>query len=174
MDGLRALGIPARLSELERGVTARDPRFKGAACFSAPSWYEIEACGKKITGSAQFRKDGVILQHGSIPLSMDYSKLARCFKTRSPAHAKRLESMLPGKAAGLTEVCGRQVSACELQQELVRAFENAFDWKLEKAPDYRGNQGGGQIIPRQVRRCSLDHGTGNRSLTGTAGCNNPG
>jgi lipoate-protein ligase A len=132
VDGLRALGIPARLSELERGVTARDPRFKGAACFSAPSWYEIEACGKKITGSAQFRKDGVILQHGSIPLSMDYSKLARCFKTRSPAHAKRLESMLPGKAAGLTEVCGRQVSACELQQELVRAFENAFDWKLEK------------------------------------------
>jgi lipoate-protein ligase A len=131
-DGLRALGIPAELTEVERGVTARDPRFKHAACFSAPSWYEIEACGKKIIGSAQVRKGGVILQHGSIPLTMDPAKLARCFKTRSPGGAERLQSMLAGKAAGLSEICGRYISSRELERELTRAFERVLGWKAER------------------------------------------
>ncbi len=130
---LRNLGVPAQLSEVERGVTARDPRFRGAACFSAASWYEIEACGKKITGSAQMRKGGAILQHGSIPLTMDFAKLAGCFKTRSQTHAGRLESMLSSKSAGLSQVCGRWISLDELKQQLIRAFETAFDWRLEKS-----------------------------------------
>lgn len=132
VNALRNLGVPAQLSELEKGVTARDPRFKGAACFSAASWYEIEAHGKKIIGSAQFRKGGVILQHGSIPLSIDYAKLVKCLKSSSQAHAGRLESMLSNKAAGVCQLAPRPVGIDELQEELIQSFEITFGWKLEK------------------------------------------
>ncbi|HHY12480.1 MAG TPA: lipoate--protein ligase family protein [Firmicutes bacterium] len=132
VNGLKALGIPAELSALEHGVTARDDRFKQAACFSAPSWYEIVACGKKVTGSAQVRKGGVILQHGSIPLAMDFEKLAGCLSTRSEGHAKRVESVLSKKAAGLSQVCGRSISCSELEKQLVTAFETTFNWALEE------------------------------------------
>ncbi|GEM_PF-2219249 len=35
-------------------------------CFDAPSWGEIKVNGKKVVGSAQYRKSGYFLQHGSI------------------------------------------------------------------------------------------------------------
>ncbi len=132
VKGLRALGIPAELSALEHGVTARDDRFKQAACFTAPSWYEITALGKKIVGSAQVRKDGIILQHGSIPLTMDYKKLTDCMKTRSDEHKRRVESMLSRKAAGLSQIGGRSIDGARLEKHLFEAFELSFDWILEK------------------------------------------
>lgn len=141
VKGLKALGIPAELSALEHGVTARDPRFRQAACFSAPSWYEIVACGKKITGSAQVRRGGIILQHGSIPLNMDAGKLVMCLKTSSENHARRVETMLSRKAAGLSEVCSSNVSYQQLEKELVSAFCATFNWTLEK----------GSLTPGEIR-----------------------
>ena len=86
-EGLRRLGLPAQMAALERGVSARDPRFRQAACFSAPSWFEITVHQKKIIGSAQNRKNGVILQHGSIPFHFDAQKLVGCLRTSSQEHA---------------------------------------------------------------------------------------
>lgn len=130
--GIRSLGIPAELAALEHGVTARDTRFRQAACFSAPSWYEIVASGKKITGSAQVRRGGIILQHGSIPLDMDYRKLVTCLKTNSDQHAVRAESMLSRKSAGLAQIRGSGVSRRELESALASAFGTILNWDLEK------------------------------------------
>ncbi|MGI6628227.1 MAG: lipoate--protein ligase family protein [Bacillota bacterium] len=132
LDGLRALGIPAEMAALEHGVTARDPRFRQAACFSAPSWYEIVAYEKKITGSAQVRRGGIILQHGSIPFEIDFHKLVKCLKTSSEEHARRAEAMLSRKSAGLSQVWGSEVSRQELESALILAFESVFDWDLDK------------------------------------------
>ncbi len=41
-------------------------------CFSFPTPNEIEVGGKKIVGSAQKRDKTALLQHGSIPISMNY------------------------------------------------------------------------------------------------------
>ena len=35
--------------------------------------------GKKFIGSAQFRKQGYLLQHGSIPYSLDYELIKKIF-----------------------------------------------------------------------------------------------
>jgi lipoate-protein ligase A len=45
-------------------------------CFSFPTPNELEIHGKKIVGSAQKRDNQALLQHGSIPISMDYDLYA--------------------------------------------------------------------------------------------------
>ena len=40
---------------------------------------DIEYNGKKIAGSAQFRKRNTILQHGSILIHQDFARLAQVF-----------------------------------------------------------------------------------------------
>jgi lipoate-protein ligase A len=131
VEGLRLMGVPATIAALERGVTSRDPRFRQAACFSAPSWFEILWDGKKLIGSAQNRKGGMILQHGSIPFTFDAAKLVRCIRTTSPEHALRAESMLKRKAAGVSEALGRAVERRELEDHLKAGFVEALGWELE-------------------------------------------
>ncbi|MEX0975158.1 MAG: lipoate--protein ligase family protein [Bacillota bacterium] len=131
VEGLRTMGIPASLAALEHGVTSRDPRFRQAACFSAPSWYEIMSDDKKIIGSAQSRRNGFILQHGSIPFTFDAAKIVRCIRTGSPEHAARTEAMLRRKAAGVSDVLGRLVSREELQEHLVLGFRTVLGWDVQ-------------------------------------------
>lgn len=131
VEGLKLMGISAAIAALEHGVTSRDPRFRQAACFSAPSWFEILWRGKKLIGSAQNRKNGMILQHGSIPFTFDAAKLVRCVKTSSPEHAARTESMLARKAAGVEEALGRSVQRQELEEHLKAGFVEALGWDLE-------------------------------------------
>lgn len=65
LKGLHSLEIPCSWQEQipEEG--------SGANCFKSPGWYEITLRGKKLLGSAQTRKGGKLLQHGSILLDRD-------------------------------------------------------------------------------------------------------
>lgn len=131
VEGFRTMGIPAEIAALERGITSRDLRFRQAACFSAPSWFEVLWRGRKLVGSAQNRRNGVILQHGSIPFTFDAGKLVRCIRTSSPEHAARVESMLKRKAAGVNEALGRSLSREELEKHLVAGFHTVLGWEIE-------------------------------------------
>ncbi len=88
-----------------------------AACFEAPSAYEITAGGRKLMGSAQSRRAGYVLQHGSLPLTGDITRLIDVL-------------VLPDSEAGAlrVELANR---ACTLAQALGVADdapEVAFDW----------------------------------------------
>jgi len=89
--GLIRFGIPAEVSPGKNKVIVNSTRNRlresfvprvipgSAACFDAVSNYEITLYGKKLVGSAQTRKEGGILQHGSILFSMDFEKYTNCF-----------------------------------------------------------------------------------------------
>ncbi|MDI3281364.1 MAG: biotin/lipoate A/B protein ligase family protein [Bacillota bacterium] len=73
-------GIAAGLQRLGVAVDplsgkGRQARGRSAACFDAPSWYEVTAGGRKLVGSAQVRRHGAVLQHGSILLEFDVDRL---------------------------------------------------------------------------------------------------
>jgi lipoate-protein ligase A len=68
---------PAGLSEVEWA----------AVCFEVPSHYEITAGSKKLLGSAQVRRRGAVLQHGSLPLTGDIGRI--CDGLRFAAEAER-------------------------------------------------------------------------------------
>ncbi len=51
-----------------------------AVCFEVPSNYEITADGKKLIGSAQARRSLGVLQHGSLPLFGDLTRITEVLK----------------------------------------------------------------------------------------------
>jgi lipoyl(octanoyl) transferase len=80
LDALHRLKIPAEtqpeLDKLEREqYVSKIAGADGAVCFELPSSYEITALGKKLVGSAQSRKREGVLQHGSLPLRGDLTRI---------------------------------------------------------------------------------------------------
>ena len=65
--GLRDLGVEVEL----RQRVGRSPAPSLAPCFRDPAEGEVVAGGRKLIGSAQYRRDGVVLQHGSLLLADD-------------------------------------------------------------------------------------------------------
>ncbi len=76
-----------------------------AACFEVPSAYEIVADGRKLLGSAQSRRAGYVLQHGSLPLVGDITRLIDVLALE-PAEATRLRSELAQRATTLYAALG--------------------------------------------------------------------
>lgn len=74
--GLKTLGIEARV--VEHGVRA-----DALACFAKPTGADLQVGGRKICGSAQLRRNGWFLQHGSIPLTDNRPQTHRLLGTAS-------------------------------------------------------------------------------------------
>jgi lipoate-protein ligase A len=71
-EGLRLTGVPVQVATPE----SRAERPSAAPCFASPSAGEMTTEGRKLVGSAQWREDGALLQHGSILIEDDQSTLA--------------------------------------------------------------------------------------------------
>ena len=65
MLGLQRLGIDAVKAQAE----SRSGADAGPICFEFPSAYEITVGGRKLICTAQSRRSGYILKHGSLPLT---------------------------------------------------------------------------------------------------------
>ncbi len=77
LDALHALGVPAEPA----APAARTPTPGLAPCFDQPAAGEIVVGGRKLVGSAQWRHDGALLQHGSILLADDQALIADLLRT---------------------------------------------------------------------------------------------
>ncbi len=90
------------------------------SCFDSSTAYEIQVDGKKVVGSAQLRRDGIILQHGAIlfRLPQDLYKLV-LKKEHNRKDDQKVE--LGQKAAGLLDL-GYNISYNRMARALVKAF----------------------------------------------------
>lgn len=71
--GLSRMGLPVTLKERALKIAPGS----AAPCFMVPSEKELLVDGRKVVGSAQKRGERAFLQHGSVPLTLDYEALAR-------------------------------------------------------------------------------------------------
>ncbi len=136
--GLSYLGIKAKLFPLREKLQNVPLEGKNKSkifhpdiksiCFSVPSQYEIQVDGKKIVGSAQVRKGGIVLQHGSLLIKLEKDKLFSVFNFPSIQVKEKLKSGF--NAASLEEVLKREISFSELSDILPRGFEEEFGVKL--------------------------------------------
>lgn len=127
VEGLRMLGLPAAL--VGRDEQNAGERGLSAACFDAPSWYEIAVEGRKIVGSAQVRSHGVILQHGSVPILFDADKLVQVLKLPETARS-RVKRLLSEKAGGISDFLGYSPTFAEVAGCLARGFATTQDAEL--------------------------------------------
>lgn len=117
LRAFQALGVPAEMAACGGTVGAAS-----AACFDAPSWYELVVGGRKLVGSAQMRKEGMLLQHGSILLHMDSDLLFRLLKFNSEAIRQKMLRNFKAKACALDEVSGRSIGREEIEREICAGF----------------------------------------------------
>jgi lipoate-protein ligase A len=151
LAGLRALGADVFQAQQEK-VLNPSP---SAVCFDTPSNYEITVQGKKVVGSAQVRRRGIVLQHGSVPLIGDLSRIFACLHmpesvlveanggpSPAPGRASAPTSRgapsqadwrdwLLARAATLEQVLGRRVSFDEAAHALTQGFAQALNLHLE-------------------------------------------
>ncbi|MFQ6131579.1 MAG: biotin/lipoate A/B protein ligase family protein, partial [Armatimonadota bacterium] len=127
------LGLPAQLGD-SAGVPAtrgKGARLLPAACFAKSSRADLIHAGRKIVGSAQTRKHGAILQHGSIPLSLNLDDVLAVMPGRGDlGDGGCLERQLHTVAVSVSEAVGRRVDYDEMCQALVRGFQEAFGIEL--------------------------------------------
>lgn len=120
--GLMAALEEIGLASLTRSNgTAPDPDSR-PICFENPGPYEILAQGKKLVGSAQVRRKGSMLQHGSLPLMGDLTRICQVLPYEGEPERKEAGRRLLAKAATLERVLGRPVS----WEEAAKAFETGF------------------------------------------------
>ena len=124
--GLRRLGVQAEM----RPVSAAGSPNASAACFEAPSAYELIACGRKLMGSAQTRPHGRLLQHGSLPLFGDIGRLASYLEFPSETERTALLLQLRRRATTLEAVVGRSVSFREAAAALAEGFTEVLNVRL--------------------------------------------
>lgn len=101
VEGLRALGAAVEIVTTPPAAIA--PGI--IPCFDHPSAGELVHRGRKLVGSAQWRSDGAVLQHGSILVEDDQVMLTSLLLDTvvAPPHSATLESAL-GRIPTVEEV----------------------------------------------------------------------
>lgn len=111
--------------------TERQGQRPGPVCFEVPSDYEITAGGKKLIGSAQVRRKNVLLQHGTLPLTGDVTRI--CDALAFPDTETREENRvrISERATTLSNALGRVITYNETANALIEAFRNCFDIEFQ-------------------------------------------
>ncbi len=138
IKGLSYLGIEVELiplrEKLDNNSLVKINQIKShhldfkSICFSIPSQYEVQVEGKKIVGSAQVRKGGVVLQHGSLLIKLEKDKLFSVFNFPSVQIKERLR--LQFNATSLEEILKKKINFSELSEILPHGFEEEFGVRL--------------------------------------------
>lgn len=114
------------LSELEQSN-------HGAVCFDTASAYEISTGGRKLVGSAQARRGGALLQHGSILLDIDWQAWVAVFAYASEVGRQRALQKLPTRMTSLREELGRDASVAQVRAALLKSFQQVLEIGLEES-----------------------------------------
>lgn len=128
LAALQRLGLPAEASPLPGLADGADP--KGAVCFEVPSNYEITAGGKKLLGSAQRRQRDGVLQHGTLPLHGDLSRITQALAFSHEAARQTAAERLRSRAATAEEIIGRRLSWEAAASAFATAFSSVLNLKL--------------------------------------------
>ena len=105
---LGLLGVEVSVAESHQ----RAPLPDGSPCFEVPTAGELTWGGRKLVGSAQWREDGALLQHGSILIEDDQSLVAALSRSDAPANPP----------ATLRDAMGRTPSSEEVAAALIAAL----------------------------------------------------
>lgn len=124
--GVWALGIPVEMAaQAPAGGAA-----KGPVCFEVPSAYEIVSGGKKLLGSAQARKKEGVLQHGTLPLTGDLTRITQALSFSDAQARSDAASKLLSRATTLQAVTGRAIAWETAAQAVAEAFQRELDLEL--------------------------------------------
>jgi lipoate-protein ligase A len=115
---LAALGVEAELGA--SGVAYRHLQ----DCFMATTGSDLQHNGTKLIGSAQMRRRGAVLQHGSLPLNQDPTLMSRLLGEPEQAELRH---------HNLFDISARKIELAEMEDAFLKGFANAFGITFETA-----------------------------------------
>jgi len=106
-------------------------------CFEVPSKYEITVQGKKIIGSAQARKYGGVLQHGSLPLHGDLTRIIEVLNFVNGISREKAKERLSAHATTIESVLGKITPWDVAANAFIEAFEKTLNIDFIKSDPTR-------------------------------------
>lgn len=128
LDALVQLGLPAEAFPSE---TAGANSNQQPVCFEVPSSYEITVSGKKLVGSAQARKREGVLQHGSVPLYGDITRIIDVINFKDEDQRDIARKRLLDRASTMENILGEKISWQNAANSFVQSFEKRLNLELE-------------------------------------------
>lgn len=124
MRALQALSVPATHTHFKKDErTANNTQ---PVCFEVPGKYEITMDGKKLIGSAQARRKNGVLQHGTLPLFGDLTRITQALVFDSEEARQTAGERLLTLATTVENALDHKVS----WQEAADAFVQGFSQQL--------------------------------------------
>ncbi len=105
-----------------------------AVCFEVPSNYEITAGGKKLIGSAQARRSLGVLQHGSLPLFGDLTRITQVLKFETSGERGAAARRLHDHATTAESILGVAPTWENAAESLKLAFQEQIQVELVESP----------------------------------------
>jgi len=118
IDGLKKLGVDAEFKPIN----------------------DIAAGGKKISGNAQTRRHGVVLQHGTVLVDSDIPTMFRVLRVSDAKISDKMIKAVEERVTNVRRYLGKKVSFKEARDALVSGFEAVFDVHLEPGRLTRGEE----------------------------------
>ena len=94
---------------------------------------DIAAGGRKLSGNAQTRRSGCLLQHGTVLLDLDPERMFSLLKVPAEKQKGRLIEDVKARVTSLKSILGREVGYAEAALALRRGFAEAWGAELEDA-----------------------------------------
>jgi len=93
---------------------------------------DITVHGRKISGNAQTRRQGIVLQHGTLLLKTDIPMIFRVLRVSKEKISDKMVKAFEDRVTTVCKERGREVRLPEVKESLRRGFEEALDIKLEE------------------------------------------
>ena len=127
LAAVRLLGVPV---EMHDSPAVGDNGEKGPVCFEVPSAYEITVGGKKLVGSAQARRKEGVLQHGTLPLQGDLTRITQALVFQDETARAQAATKLLERAITVKTALGQTVSLESANRAFVQAFQGELGLTL--------------------------------------------
>ena len=126
---LSYLDIPADANKVYDVAQGND---KEPVCFEVPSNFEITVTGKKLIGSAQARKNGGVLQHGSLPLYGDLTRITQVLNYPNEQKRDAGINRLLAHAGTILSLTGKNITLGDAQNAFIAAFAEELDLDFQQ------------------------------------------
>lgn len=127
LRALEYLGLSAQAQPQGARIRHADT---GPVCFDSPSHYEISFGGRKLIGSAQLRRKGGLLQHGTLPLCGDVARVCDALRFDSDETRARQQVKVRDRALTLAQAAGEALSWSAAADAIEGGFARAIDLAL--------------------------------------------
>jgi lipoate-protein ligase A len=130
LHALQDLELPVQIEE-----HASVPAVQNAnpVCFEVPSTYEITVDGKKLIGSAQARRRDGVLEHGSLPLHGDLTRICTALAFKDETARVKASERLLSRATTVEATLGCPVTWEAAAQAFVQGFESRLGICFQRA-----------------------------------------